>query len=263
MIKISDRPRIAIHKFSSCDGCQLSLLNLGPSLVDLSARVEFVHFAEMGPCNPDTEADIAIIEGSIATQADIDRIKTIRTLSKILVSVGACATSGGIQALRNSNNDLSWLGSIYPNIEHVDSLSRSLPISEYVSVDHQLWGCPINSRQIVNLLNNLLLGVRPIDEKEKLCLECKRRQIVCTLVSQGVCCMGPVTRSGCGALCPSVGRDCYGCYGAAENTNAVQLSQRFSDLIKTNTSAKSSDEEDINRAVRNRLQFIHCHNIAD
>ena len=261
MIKISDRPRIAVHKFSSCDGCQLSLLNLGPGLVDLCARVEFVHFAEMGPCNPDAEADIAIIEGSIATQSDIERIKAIRKQSKVLVSVGACATSGGIQALRNSNNDLSWLGSIYPDIEHVDSLSRSLPISEYVSVDYQLWGCPINSRQIVNLLNNLLSGVKPIDEKEKLCLECKRQQIVCTLVSQGACCMGPLTRSGCGALCPSVGRDCYGCYGAAENTNVAQLAQRFSELHKS-TAGSTSDEEDIKRAVRNRLQFIHRHDSA-
>ena len=255
----NEKPRMAVHKFSSCDGCQLAILNMGSALAQLSARVDIVHFAEMGPIATDATVDIALVEGSVATQADIDRIKAIRKKSKLLVTIGACATSGGVQALRNINNDLRWQTEIYPHPDALDSLPQSYPISEHVSVDHQLWGCPVNSRQVLDLLNSLLFGVRPRDEKEILCLECKRKQNVCTLVSQGSCCMGPVTRSGCGALCPGIERDCYGCYGAAEGVNVKSLANRFTQLISEKDLAASQRE--IQRAVENRFRFIHRHEI--
>ena len=224
------KTRIAVHKFTSCDGCQLALLNLEQELLILANRVEIIHFAEAGPVAPEAEVDLAIIEGSVSSAAEVDRIKAIRERAKILVTVGACANSGGIQALRNQHDHKAWLHKVYPMLESIDSLATSTPIAEHVRVDFQLWGCPINRRQIKALLHSVLLGVRPQDNAEKLCLECKRQLVVCQLVSAGVPCLGPVTRTGCGALCPSFGRDCYGCYGPAEAANKAALVNRFHGL---------------------------------
>jgi coenzyme F420-reducing hydrogenase gamma subunit len=227
---MTDKPKVAVHKFASCDGCQLAFLNLGEELLTLAQLVEIVHFVEMGPVNPDASVDIAFIEGSISTPEDAERILRIRANSRYLITVGACATSGGLQALRNFADAKEWLAAIYAKPEYVQSLSTSTPIAQHVKVDLELWGCPVSGRQVLAALRALLSGVPPWLEKDKVCLECKRRQNVCVLVAKGVPCMGPVTRTGCGALCPSFGRDCYACYGPAENPNPESLARRLEGL---------------------------------
>jgi coenzyme F420-reducing hydrogenase gamma subunit len=224
------KPRVAVHKFASCDGCQLAFLNLGPALLALAERIEFVHFAEAGPVNPDVPVDIAFVEGSLLTPEDIERIQRVRKNSRYLVTIGACATAGGLQALRNFASAREWLAAIYARPEYIASLDSSIPIARHVKVDFELWGCPVSGRQVLAAVRALLHGVAPLEERDKVCLECKRAQTVCVLVAKGVPCMGPVTRTGCGAICPRFGRDCYGCYGPAENVNADALARRFQGL---------------------------------
>jgi coenzyme F420-reducing hydrogenase gamma subunit len=226
----TSKPRVAVHKFSSCDGCQLAFLNLGETLLELAERVELVHFAEAGPLDPEAEVDVAFVEGSVSAPEDLERIRQIRAHSRLLIPIGACATSGGIQALRNAADGAQWVAQIYSHPEAIASLAHSTPISTHVKVDFELWGCPVSGAQVLAVVNALLLGVAPRDNADKVCTECKRRNLTCVLVSRGVPCMGPVTRAGCGALCPSLGRDCYGCYGPAENANTDSLTAQFRSL---------------------------------
>lgn len=226
----TSKPRVAVHKFSSCDGCQLAFLNLGESLLELAERVELVHFAEAGPLDPDAEVDVAFVEGSVSTPDDLERIRHIRAHSRMLIPIGACATAGGIQALRNDADGAAWIAQIYSHPDAIASLAHSTPISTHVKVDFELWGCPVSGPQILQVVNSLLLGVAPHDNADKVCTECKRHGYPCVLVSRGVSCMGPVTRAGCSALCPGLGRDCYGCYGPAENANTDALAAEFERL---------------------------------
>ena len=223
-------PTIAVHKFSSCDGCQLALINLGEPLLELSQLVEIKHFAEAGPLDEEAKVDIAIIEGSVSTSKDKLRLQKIRENCTYLITIGACATSGGVQALRNMANANEWIADIYANPSVIDSLDDSTPIKDHVKVDLELWGCPINKRQLLTAIRALLFGVLPEEENDKVCMECKRQQMVCVMVTNNEPCMGPVTRTGCGALCPSVGRDCYGCYGPAENSNTQAMTNRLQGL---------------------------------
>ncbi len=227
---MADRPRVAVHKFSSCDGCQLAFLNLGPALLDLAEAVDLVHFAEAGPVDAQAEVDVAFVEGSITTPHDAERIRQVRASSKYLVTIGACATAGGIQALRNGKDHDAWMRHVYARPEWIRTLETSTAIAEHVKVDFELWGCPVNGAQVLAAVNALLLGVTPSAEAEKVCLECKRRGAVCVMVTRGVPCMGPVTHTGCGALCPAFGRDCYACYGPAETLNTRALARRFHGL---------------------------------
>lgn len=222
------KPRVAVHKFSSCDGCQLAFLNAGEDLLELARQVEFVHFAEAGVVNPEVEADVAFIEGSVTTPREIERIQAIRARTKFLVTIGACATAGGIQALRNGRmQGADWIGSVYASPEYITSLDRSTPIAAHVKVDLELWGCPVTTRQVLQAARDLLSGVRPRDVGDSVCLDCKRAGNVCVLVAKGEPCMGPGTRTGCGALCPSFGRACYACFGPSEQVNGSALGQRL------------------------------------
>ncbi|HUF20299.1 MAG TPA: sulfhydrogenase subunit delta [Burkholderiales bacterium] len=221
------KPKVAVHKFSSCDGCQLAFLNLGEALLEVAELVEFVHFAEAGPVDPEAKVDIAFVEGSISTPEEQERIERVRTNSRFLVTIGACATSGGIQALRNLHNAGQWVAGIYATPEYVSTLDRVTPVRGMVKVDLELWGCPVSGRQVLAALRALLSGVVPREEEDKVCMECKRRQAVCVMVTRNVPCMGPVTRTGCGAICPAFGRDCYACYGPSELPNTTALAHRF------------------------------------
>ena len=243
------RPRIAVHKFSSCDGCQLAFINAGEALLELAQRVDIVHFAEAGPMDPDAAVDLAFVEGSISTPDEAERIRKVRASSRYLVSLGACATSGGLQALRNFNDDgaKGWTEAIYAQPAFIDSLDTATPVAEHVKVDLELWGCPVNARQVFQALRQLLFGVAPVVDKDKLCVECKRQQHVCVLVAKGEPCMGPVTHTGCGALCPAFGRDCYACFGPAENPNTAALARRFEGLGL------------MPEAVARRFHFINSH----
>jgi sulfhydrogenase subunit delta len=222
------RPRIAVHKFASCDGCQLAFLNAGEGLLTLAERAEIVHFTEAGWDAPLAQVDIAFVEGSVSTPKDLERIRAVRESAGILVTMGACATAGGLQALRNGlKESAGWLADIYASPEYIQSLPESRPISAHVKVDLELWGCPVTTEQVFRSLGDLLNGITPINPGEPVCNECKRRGHACVLVTKGEPCLGPVTRTGCGALCPGVGRACYGCFGPAELPNTVSLARHF------------------------------------
>lgn len=229
IIKGSDKkkPGIAVHKFSSCDGCQLAFLNLGEALITLSQLVEIRHFAEAGAVDLECDVDIAFVEGSITTPDEAERIKKVRANSNYLITIGACATSGGLQALRNNANADEWMQAVYASPEFIDTLATSTPVREHVRVDMELWGCPVNGQQVLAAVRALLFDVRPVERRDSVCLDCKRHANVCVMVTKNTPCMGPVTQTGCGALCPSVGRDCYSCYGPSENPNTASLARRF------------------------------------
>jgi len=224
------KPRIAVHKFSSCDGCQLAFLNAGEDLLTLDSLVDIVHFAEAGPIEEGARVAIAFVEGSVNTAEDLERIQRVRANSDLLVTLGACATAGGLQALRNLADSPAWHADIYSSPEHLDSLDTTTPIHDHVHVDFELWGCPVNGAQVLAAVRSLLSGVVPAVATDKVCMECKRQQAVCVMVTGDVPCMGPVTRSGCGALCPRFGRDCYACFGPSESPNTQALGRRFSGL---------------------------------
>ncbi len=240
-----ERPTVAVHKFSSCDGCQLAFLNMGEGLLALAGLVEIVHFAEAGMVEPETRVDIAFVEGSIFSPEDLERIRQIRRDSGLLITIGACATSGGVQALRNIRDDEDWRAALYATPETIASLQHSTPIADHVRVDLELWGCPIRSEQLLPVIKDLLHGVVPGRYAEPLCQSCKRSGTVCTLVSQGSPCLGPLTRAGCGAICPRYGRDCYGCSGPVDNPNWHSQEQCFSGLGLTG------------RAIEQRFEMIH------
>jgi len=221
------KPRIAVHKFSSCDGCQLAFLNLGEDLLTLAGLVDIIHFAEAGYLDPEAPVDIAFVEGSISSPEESTRIDAIRKNSRYLVTMGACATAGGLQALRNFADTSEWMAAIYATPEHIHSLEKVSPIAALVKVDLELWGCPVNSRQLLAAVRSLLFGIAPREEQDKVCLECKRQQTVCVMVTKQTACMGPVTRTGCGAICPQFGRGCYGCFGPTENINTDAYSRHL------------------------------------
>lgn len=223
----SSRPRVAVHKFSSCDGCQLAFLNLGEPLLALAETVNILHFAEAGPIDEDAVVDIAFVEGSIATSKDAERLAKIRENSRYVVTIGACATAGGIQALRNLHDAGEWMAGIYAQPEFLDLLPESKPIASVIKVDLELWGCPVNGAQVLGVTNALLAGHLPRIDHSAVCMTCKRQNLVCVMVTQGKPCMGPVTQTGCGALCPSMQRDCYACYGPAAQANVSAFSQHL------------------------------------
>ena len=221
------KPRLAVHKFTSCDGCQLAFLNAGEALLTLSDLVDIVHFSEAGMLKPEAKVDIAFVEGSIYTPDEIQRINTIRANSKHLITIGACATTGGIQALRNAANYQAWMASIYATPHTINTLATSTAIANHVHVDWELWGCPVNTQQVLGVVRALLFGAAPKIKRDAVCHECKRQGHVCVVVTKHEPCMGPVTQTGCGALCPGVGRACYACYGPSENTNTHALGLQF------------------------------------
>ncbi len=216
-------PRLAIFKFASCDGCQLQLVDLLGSvqlLGKLIDRFEVAYFLEISSVVGEGPYDLAIVEGSISTEADRERIRRIRQMSRALVTIGACATSGGIQALRNWRDQREILQAVYARPEYIDSLKDSTAVSDHVPVDFELRGCPVNKAQLLEVLAAFLRRRRPVVPTYSVCMECKRRGNVCVVVARGLPCLGPVTQDGCGALCPAFSRGCYGCFGVMEQPNA-------------------------------------------
>jgi coenzyme F420-reducing hydrogenase gamma subunit len=205
-----------VYKFSSCDGCQLSILNLEDELLDLAAAVDIAYFLEATRTVKPGPFDVGIVEGSITTPHEVDRIKEVRSECKFLISLGTCATAGGIQALRN-------FAKVYAHPEFFQTLETSTPISANVPVDLEIWGCPVNKSTVVEVIAALLQNRRPNFPPSPVCVECKRRGIICVAVAQGIPCLGPVVHGGCGALCPANGRGCYGCFGPSSAGNFSAL----------------------------------------
>ncbi len=219
----SGRPRIAVFKFASCDGCQLQLLNLEEELLELAERFDLAYFPEASSRMEPGPYDVTLVEGSVTTPHDAERIRSIREQSAVLVTIGACATAGGIQALRNGADLEEWKDHVYPHPEWLSTLPYSTPIADHVAVDHEIHGCPVNPVQVLRVLSRLALGSLPDLPGHSVCVECKRRGLACVVVTQGLPCLGPVTRAGCGALCPAQGRECYACFGPSDAPNTDAL----------------------------------------
>jgi coenzyme F420-reducing hydrogenase gamma subunit len=214
---------LAVWKFASCDGCQLSLLDCEDELLAVAGQVEIAHFLEASSAVASGPYDLSLVEGSITTPEDAERIREVRAMSKRLVTIGACATAGGIQALRNFADVREFTSLVYATPEYVSTLATSTPIRDHVVVDYELHGCPIDKHQLLEVLNAFLNDRRPAIASNSVCVECKRRGNVCVMVAHGTPCLGPVTHAGCGALCPSYHRGCYGCFGPMESPNTASL----------------------------------------
>lgn len=237
------RPRLAVVKFASCDGCQLSLLDCEDELLAIAGAVEIANFPEASGDMRPGPYDVTLVEGSITTAHDAERIRALRAQTGVLVTIGACATAGGIQALRNFADAEEYVAAVYARPDYISTLATSTPIADHVRVDHELRGCPIDKGQLLELISALLAGRKPVLPLHSVCVECKLAGRVCVMVAHGTPCLGPVTHAGCGALCPGYDRGCYGCFGPAETANTAALAARWTAL--------GASGRDIHRAFRN------------
>lgn len=236
------KPKLAVWKFASCDGCQLSLLNCEDELLAVAGHVEIAYFPEASRAVAKGPYDLSLVEGSITTPHDVELIQRVRRVSKHLVTIGACATAGGIQALRNFKDVQEFVSIVYAAPEYIETLDKSTPIADHVHVDFELRGCPINREQLLEVISAFLHGRKPNVPPYSVCIECKRRGNVCVMVAHGTPCLGPVTQAGCGAICPAYHRGCYGCFGPMETPNTDSLSKWWSHL--------GVKEQDLVRAFR-------------
>lgn len=224
------RPRLGVWKFASCDGCQLTLLDCEDELLAVANAVDIAYFPEATRAQIKGRYDLSLVEGSVTTAHDAERIREVRKRSATLVTIGACATAGGIQGLRNFADVAEYASVVYARPEYIATLATSTPIADHVHVDFELRGCPISKRQLLEVISAFLAGRRPVTPRHSVCIECKLRGNVCVMVAHGTPCLGPVTHAGCGAICPAYDRGCYGCYGPMETPNAPSLSARLAGL---------------------------------
>ncbi|HUU44150.1 MAG TPA: oxidoreductase [Acidobacteriota bacterium] len=222
------KPNLAVWKFASCDGCQLSLLDCEDELLAVAGAIDIAYFPEASRTLAKGPYDLSLVEGSITTPHDAERIHRVRRASKYLVTIGACATSGGIQALRNFKDVRELVAIVYARPEYIETLNKSTAIADHVHVDFELRGCPVNKYQLLEVISAFLNDRRPNTPAHSVCIECKRRGTVCVAVTRGAVCLGPVTHAGCGALCPAYSRGCYGCFGPQETANTASLASWWS-----------------------------------
>ncbi len=227
MEKPAKKPKLAVWKFASCDGCQLSILDCEDELLALAGAVQIANFVEASRAVVKGPYDLSLVEGSITTAHDAERIREVRLLSRTLVTIGACATAGGIQALRNFRNVEDFVAVVYAKPEYIHTLGRSTPIADHVAVDFELRGCPIDKHQLLEVIAALLNGRKPNISEHSVCIECKLRGTICVMVASGTPCLGPVTHAGCGALCPGYNRGCYGCFGPSDTPKTVPLANQL------------------------------------
>jgi coenzyme F420-reducing hydrogenase gamma subunit len=221
------RPKVAVFKFASCDGCQLSLLDCEDELLAVAGAIEICYFPEATRNVIKGPYDIALVEGSVTTHHDAQRIQQVRRSAKTLITIGACATAGGIQALRNWQDTAEMVRTVYAKPDFISTLKMSTPIAEHVPVDLELRGCPIQKYQLIEVITATLIGRKPNIPAHSVCIECKRKGNLCIAVAQGTPCLGPVTQAGCGALCPAFNRGCYGCFGPMESANSAALTTQM------------------------------------
>ena len=220
---VATKPKLAVWKFASCDGCQLSLLDCEDELLAVAGAIDIANFPEASRAVVAGPYELSLVEGSITTDHDAARIQEVRQQSGFLVTIGACATSGGIQALRNWKDVDEFVSVVYATPQYISTLDTSTPIKEHVKVDFELRGCPIDKGQLLEVVNAFLFGRRPDIPSYSVCVECKQRGTPCVMVAHGTPCLGPVTHAGCGAICPAYNRGCYGCFGPMESPNTESL----------------------------------------
>ena len=217
------------------------MLDCEDELLAVAGAVEIANFPEASSAIVEGPYDLSLVEGSITTPHDAERILEVRKQSKFLVTIGACATAGGIQALRNFADVKDFVAAVYASPQYIDTLATSTPISAHIPVDYELHGCPINKAQLVEVISAFLAGRKPAVPAHSVCIECKQRGSVCVMV-QGTPCLGPVTHAGCGAICPAYRRGCYGCFGPMETPNMPALAREWREL--------GADGRDIRRVLR-------------
>lgn len=227
---MTTKPTLAVWKFASCDGCQLTLLDCEDELLNVADRLDVAFFLEASSATVEGPFDVSLVEGSITTPEDAERIAEVRRQSRYLVTLGACATAGGIQALRNFGDVSELLRIVYATPQFISTLGASTPISDHVDVDFELRGCPIDRNQLLEVISAHLAGRKPEIADHSVCVECKAKGNACVMVAHGTPCLGPVTHAGCGALCPSFHRGCYGCFGPAEAANVHAMTDRLREL---------------------------------
>jgi coenzyme F420-reducing hydrogenase gamma subunit len=232
------RPKLAVWKFASCDGCQLSLLDCEDELLAVADAIDIAYFPEATSRVDPGPYELSLVEGSITTPHDAERIREVRQLSKTLITIGACATSGGIQALRNFRDHAQMMAVVYARPDYIDTLATSTAIAHHVTVDFELRGCPIDKRQLLEVVSAFLHGRKPNVARHSTCVECKMRGTVCVMVARGQPCLGPVTHAGCGALCPTYARGCYGCFGPSDAPRPQPLAERLLVLGATRAEVK-------------------------
>lgn len=227
------KAKLAVWKFASCDGCQLSLLDCEDELLAVAGAIDIANFPEASRAVMKGPYDLSLVEGSITTPHDAERIHKIRRQSKILVTIGACATAGGIQAIRNFKDVREFTNLVYAKPEYISTLQNSTAISDHVPVDFELRGCPINKYQLLEIVSAYLNRRKPNISSHSVCLECKLSGNICVMVAHGLPCLGPVTHAGCGAICPKYNRGCYSCYGPKETPNTQALAEQFKTMGMT------------------------------
>lgn len=213
------KPRVAIFDFACCEGCQLQIVNMEEEILDLLTLVQPVEWRE-AMSDQSEEYDIAIVEGSITRPGDEEKLKTIRARAKILVALGACATIGGVNKLKNNFEMDEVRSCVYGKdgaMPHLDT-APTKALDEVVKVDFKIHGCPINNKEFAYIVKCLATGKLPVIPNYPVCVECKMRGNVCRYEYNEVC-LGPVTRAGCNAICPSAGSWCFGCRGYVDDPN--------------------------------------------
>lgn len=225
--KTKTKPKLAVWKFASCDGCQLSILDCEDELLAVAGAIDIANFPEASRAVVKGPYELSLVEGSITTPHDAERIQKVRKQSKFLVTIGACATAGGIQSLRNFSDVEEYTSLVYARPDYIQTLRKSTPIADHVYVDFELRGCPVNKMQLVEVISAFLHGRKPNTPAYSVCVECKRRGTVCVMVARNTPCLGPVTHAGCDALCPSYNRGCFGCFGPMESPNPPALSRQW------------------------------------
>jgi len=229
------KPKVAIFDFACCEGCQLQIVNLEEELLDLISVVQPVQWREAMSEKSDT-FDIAIVEGSITRPDDEERVKEIRDRADILIALGACATIGGVNKLKNQFSMSDVKSCVYGEDGDMPHLGTAptKAVGEVVKVDYRVEGCPINSKELTYIVRCLARGVEPVLPNYPVCVECKLRETVCRYEYNELC-LGPITRAGCNATCPAAGMWCYGCRGLLDNPNvdaAKDVLERYGKTVE-------------------------------
>ena len=208
------KPKIAVFAFTSCEGCSLMILNLEDEMLDLLGKVELVNFREAIDERRD-DFDIAIIDGAITMEHEVHELKEIRARAKVLIAMGACAVQGGLYYLKNYHDPEFASKYVYGDKAGCFVSLPVRPVSHYVSVDYNLYGCPMDKREFVEVVRSLMLVKKPNIPNYPICNECRMAENVCVF-DKGQYCFGPISRAGCGAICPAHGRGCCGCRGLVD-----------------------------------------------
>lgn len=205
------KPKIAIFSLTGCEGCSLAILELEDQLLDILGAVEIVNFRE-GMTERSWDIDIGFVDGAVSTPEDEKEILHFRESCKTLVAIGSCACLGGINTLKNHQPEEEYRHYVYGDKAIWFPTISARAISAVVKVDYELPGCPMIKEEFVRFVKCMLAG-RPFELPDyAVCVECKKKGNLC-LYEKGIICLGPVTRAGCDAICPSFGSKCEGCRG--------------------------------------------------